>query len=84
MLHWKNLDTLKAFEKLKEKKGSVNLPEAMAGESGAQRVSKYTVPMACGLAYNYAAKAVDDELLSIRLPERRSWRRSTPRCTTAK
>ena len=30
MLHWKNLDTLKAFEKLKEKKGSVNLPEAMA------------------------------------------------------
>ena len=65
MLHWKNLDTLKAFEKLKEKKGSVNLPEAMAGESGAQRVSKYTVPMACGLAYNYAAKTVDDELLSI-------------------
>ena len=65
MLHWKNLDTLKAFEKLKEKKGSVNLPESMAGESGAQRVSKYTVPMACGLAYNYAAKTVDDELLSI-------------------
>ena len=65
MLQWKNLDTLKAFEKLKEKKGSVNLPESMAGESGAQRVSKYTVPMACGLAYNYAAKTVDDELLSI-------------------
>ena len=65
MLHWKNLDTLKAFEELKAKKGSVNLQEAMAGESGAQRVSKYTVPMACGLAYNYAAKAVDDELLSI-------------------
>ena len=65
MLHWNNLDTLTAFEKLKAKKGSVNLPEAMAGESGAQRVSKYTVPMACGLAYNYAAKAVDDELLSI-------------------
>ena len=65
MLHWNNLDTLTAFEKLKAKKGSVNLPEAMAGESGAQRVAKYTVPMACGLAYNYAAKAVDDELLSI-------------------
>ncbi len=65
MLHWNNLDTLTAFEKLKAKKGSVNLSEAMAGENGAQRVSKYTVPMACGLAYNYAAKAVDDEVLSI-------------------
>ena len=65
MLQWKNLDTLTAFEKLKAKKDSVNLPEAMAGESGAQRVSKYTVPMACGLAYNYAAKTVDDEVLSI-------------------
>ena len=65
MLHWNNLDTLTAFEKLKAKKGGVNLQEAMAGENGAQRVSKYTVPMACGLAYNFAAKAVDDELLSI-------------------
>ena len=65
MLQWNNLDTLTAFEKLKSRKGSVNLQEAMAGESGAQRVSKYTAPMACGLVYHYAAKAVDDELLSV-------------------
>ena len=38
MLHWNNLDTLTAFEKLKARKGSVNLQEAMAGESGARRV----------------------------------------------
>ena len=33
MLQWNNLDTLTAFEKLKSRKGSVNLQEAMAGES---------------------------------------------------
>ena len=42
----------------------VHLPEAMAGESGAERVAKYSVPMACGLRYNFAAKAVDDEVLA--------------------
>ena len=27
--------------------------------------AKYSVPMAAGLAYNYGAKAVDDEVLSV-------------------
>ena len=62
MIAWKNLDTLPAFEKLNAL-NRVNLPEAMAGESGAERVAKYSVPMACGLSYNFAAKAVDDEVL---------------------
>ena len=35
----------------------------MAGESGAERVKKYAVPMAAGLTYNFAAKAVDDAIL---------------------
>ena len=64
MLNWKNLDTLNAFGKLAALKDRVNLPEAMAGEGGGARVAKYSAPMACGLAYNYAAKAVDDEILS--------------------
>ena len=63
MISWKNLDTLSAFEKLNALKGRVNLAEAMTGEGGAQRVAKYSVPMAGGLCYNYAAKAVDDEVL---------------------
>ena len=63
MIAWKNLDTLAAFEKLAALKDHVNLPEAMAGEKGAERVKKYSVPMACGLNYNFAAKAVDDEVL---------------------
>jgi glucose-6-phosphate isomerase len=63
MINWKNLDTLKSYEDLK-KTPSVNLVEAMSGESGAERVKKYSVPMAAGLDFNYAAKEVDDNILS--------------------
>ena len=35
----------------------------MAGEKGADRVKNYSVPMAAGLTYNYAAKQVDDKVL---------------------
>ncbi|MBQ3371848.1 MAG: glucose-6-phosphate isomerase [Oscillospiraceae bacterium] len=63
MINWKNLDTLAAFGKLAALKNSVNLPEAMSGENGAARVAKYSVPMAAGLSYNFAAKTVDDDVL---------------------
>ena len=62
-MNWKNLDSIAAFEKLSALKGHVNLQEAMAGENGAERVRKYSVPMAAGLTYHYAAKQVDDEIL---------------------
>ena len=62
MVNWNNLDTLKSFEELKAT-GKVDLVEVMSGESGADRVKKYSVPMACGLSYNYAAKEVDDSIL---------------------
>ena len=57
-----NLDTLESFKELSNVK-KVNLVEAMTGENGAERVKKYSVPMAAGLAYNYAAKQVDDDVL---------------------
>jgi hypothetical protein len=63
MIAWKNLDTLASYKKLSALK-RVNLPDAMSGEKGAERVKKYSVPMACGLSYNFAAKAVDDEVLA--------------------
>ena len=63
-MNWKNLDSIAAFEKLNALKGHVNLQEAMAGENGAERVRKYSVPMAAGLTYHYAAKQVDDEILN--------------------
>ena len=65
MVSWKNLDTLSVYDKLLALKGKVNIAEAMAGEKGAERVAKYSAPMAGGLQYNYAAKAVDDEVLDV-------------------
>jgi len=62
MITWNNLDTIPAYQDL-QKAAPVNLAEAMAGEKGAERVKKYSVPMAAGLSYHYAAKQVDDEVL---------------------
>lgn len=64
MAEWKNLDTLTSFEKLQALKGKVDIKEEMVGEKGAERVAKYSAPMAAGLTFNYAAKQVDDEVLA--------------------
>ena len=37
--------------------------KVMSGENGAERVKNYSIPMAEGLVYNYAAKQVDDDVL---------------------
>jgi len=63
MVSWKNFDELKAFELLKKVK-PVQLQTVMSGANGAARVKKYNVKMAAGLNYNYAAKAVDDDVLA--------------------
>ncbi len=63
MIAWKNLDTLAAYDKLAALRNCVNLTGAMSGENGALRVAKYSVPMAGGLSYNFASKAVNDEVL---------------------
>ena len=62
MVSWKNLDTLDAYKKLEGLK-KVSVKEEMTGDKGAGRVKDYTVPMACGMDYNFAAKAVDDDIL---------------------
>ena len=62
MVNWNNLDTLASFQELANVK-EVDLKAAMTGESGADRVKKYSVPMAAGMAFNYAAKKVDDDVL---------------------
>lgn len=63
MVSWNNMDTLASFKALTELKDRVNIVEAMAGENGADRAVRYSVPMAGGLVYNYAAKQVDDKIL---------------------
>ncbi len=62
MINWNNMDTLASFQALL-KTEQVDLAQVMAGESGAERVKKYSVPMAAGMVYNYAAKQVDDTIL---------------------
>lgn len=62
MVKWNNLDTLASFHDL-AKTARINLVEAMSGEQGAERVKKYSIPMAEGFVYNYAAKQVDDTTL---------------------
>lgn len=62
MISWNNLDTLTSYKELLGL-DKVNIASAMTGENGAERVKKYSVPMAEGLTYNYGAKAVDDKIL---------------------
>ena len=62
MVTWNNLDTLASYEKL-TKTSPVKLAEVMSGDNGAARVEKYSTPMAAGLTYHYAAKAVDNDTL---------------------
>ena len=64
MINWNNMDTLEAFKELKETK-KVNLREVMSGENGAKRASEYSVAMGGGLIYNYAAKAVDEDIITV-------------------
>ena len=44
-MEWKNLDTLTSFEEL-SKVAEVDLTKVMSGENGAERVKKYSTPMA--------------------------------------
>ena len=63
MVNWNNLDTIASFKEL-EKVAKVSLVEVMAGENGADRVRKYSVPMAEGMVFNYASRPVDDAVLA--------------------
>ena len=64
MISWNNLDKLASYQELLDVE-RVNLVEVMSGENGAERVKKYSVPMAAGLAFNYGAKQVDDKVLAV-------------------
>ena len=64
MINWKNMDTLSAYQELTAAK-KVDLVSVMSGESGAERVKKYSIPMGEGLDFNYGARPVDDNILAI-------------------
>ena len=53
------------FKKLLSLKNAVSLKAVLGGADGAKRVKEYSVPMAEGLTYNYAAKQVDQKVLDV-------------------
>ncbi|GMO49963.1 MAG: glucose-6-phosphate isomerase [Termitinemataceae bacterium] len=62
-MQWNNFDTDASYKKL------LGLASAYAAYDfnkflDANRVGSYSVPIACGLTYNYAAKKLDDKVLS--------------------
>ncbi len=64
MITWNNMDTLASYQALLAA-AKVDLPAAMAGENGADRVRSYTVPMGAGMNFNYGARPVDDNILAL-------------------
>ncbi len=63
MISWKNTDTLAAYKALLNVE-KVNLNKVMSGEAGAERVKEYAVSMGDDLSFNYAARPVDEKVLS--------------------
>ena len=63
MITWNNMDTLASFEVLKNTK-PVDVAKVMSGESGAERVKTYTVPMGADMDFNYGARPVDETILN--------------------
>lgn len=63
MINWENADTLESWKKLLSLKGMVNVSEELASADAEKRIGEYSVPMAAGLSYNYAAKQVNEQIL---------------------
>ncbi|MBO4727684.1 MAG: glucose-6-phosphate isomerase [Spirochaetaceae bacterium] len=61
MANWGNADTLAAYKKMLSLKGQVSLKDVL----DAKRVKEFSVSMAAGLTYNYAAKEVNAQILSV-------------------
>lgn len=63
MITWANPDTLSSWKKLLSLKGMVSVAEELSSADAAKRIKDYSVPMAEGLTYNYAAKQVNEQIL---------------------
>ncbi|ULQ59570.1 glucose-6-phosphate isomerase [Brucepastera parasyntrophica] len=61
MINWNNFDTLNSYKKMLSLKNAIKLSDVL--DTG--RIASYAMPMAGGLTYNYAAKQVNEQILSI-------------------
>ena len=64
-VEWCNLNKLESYKKLLSLKEAVSVKTALKGAAGAKRIADFSIPMSSGLAYNYAAKEVNRQILSI-------------------
>ncbi len=64
-INWTNLNKLQSYKQLQSLKGCVSVAKELSGEEGAKRVGEYSIPMAAGLSYNYAAKPVNAQVISV-------------------
>ncbi len=62
---WENLDSLESYKKLQSLKGAVSLKKELGGKDAEKRVKSCSVSMGGGLNYNYAAKQVDEKILTV-------------------
>ncbi len=63
MATWSNADTLSSWKKLQSLKGMVSVKDELSSADAVKRIKEYSVPMAEGLTYNYAAKQVNEQIL---------------------
>ena len=64
-ISWNNLNKLESYKKLQSLKNSVSLASALKGASGVKRVTEFSIPMSAGLTYNYAAKQINKQIISV-------------------
>lgn len=63
MITWANADKLSSWKKLMSLKGMVSVADELSSASAVKRVKEYSVPMAEGLTYNFAAKQVNEQII---------------------
>ena len=63
MATWSNADTLSSWKKLMSLKGMVKVADELSSANAVKRIQEYSIPMAEGLTYNYAAKQVNEQIL---------------------
>ena len=64
MITWANADTLSSWKKLMSLKGMVSIADELNSADAVKRIKEYSIPMAEGLTYNYAAKQVNEQILT--------------------
>ena len=63
MITWANADSLSSWKKLQALKGMVSVADELSSSNAEKRIKNYSIPMAEGLTYNYAAKQVNEQII---------------------